>query len=236
MSSKNSINKSLVIIAGDIHGGWFNLCDKLVECQVEDACVIQVGDFGIGFNHDKEEEKLQLSLVNENFKERNNHLLVIRGNHDNPSYFNGRYKFSNLELLKDYTTIKINGEKFLFVGGGLSLDRTNRVIDVSYWLGEEVALIPNKVKKCDVLITHAAPSWNGANDKNCASFYNEDDPTLYAEAQAERKVIDQLITLSKAKYHYCGHMHEASLSYQGKTRSRIVNILELVEHRKYNDD
>src|ERR1700753_1506161 len=118
-----------ILHLGDIHGRFENLKKLIKRYKIgkndEVAYIIQCGDFGIGFHPTTDEENLH--LLNKFLKRRNIIMIVIRGNHDDPSFFTGTHIFSNLKLVSDYSTMDIYGIKYLFVGGAISIDRKPRL-------------------------------------------------------------------------------------------------------------
>ena len=104
-----------IYIIGDIHGAFNRLMKKVSDLDLKDCTLICVGDLGMGFNYSPEGERKGCLLMNEFFEERNMIFLSIRGNHDDPQYFNGpnRIDLSHFKLLPDYHTETINDEKFL---------------------------------------------------------------------------------------------------------------------------
>ena len=79
-----------IVICGDIHGDFNLLVNKVcVQYQMKDTLVIVAGDCGFGF----ERKGYYENIVKRNTKrvnESNNWFLFIRGNHDNPAYFDGK--------------------------------------------------------------------------------------------------------------------------------------------------
>lgn len=229
----NSITKPIIFV-GDIHGLWGNLFDRIEARDIRDCYLIGVGDLGVGFRYSPEGEVAGFEKINEFFKSRNISFLGIRGNHDDPAYFKGekRPRFSHFELLEDYTSLTLNGSKFLFVGGAISIDRLFRKPFVSYWPDEDFVLDKSKVVPCDVLVTHTAPTWNGPFDKEGIAFYCEKDPQLWDDCFKERKDMDRLLELAKPKHHYAGHFHTyCSVEHNG-CLSRILDELQFHEHRE----
>ncbi len=218
-----------IYILGDIHGKWNNLFSFIEVHDIQDCIIICVGDVGIGFKSKKYEQE-DFEILNADFKDRKINFVAIRGNHDDPSYFDGSVSLSNFELIQDYTLREINNEKFLFVGGAVSIDRSIRTPGKDWWEGEVFNLIKPAIKKCDVVITHSPPFWSGPYDKAGVEAWCAQDPTLWDECVKERKDIAELIELCEAKKHYCGHMHTSSwVDYLG-CFSRILNINEIYEH------
>jgi len=189
-----------IYIIGDIHGQITQLIDTIERTQLEKCFLICVGDLGVGFIN-KIQNDVIFTNLNKFLRSRKITFLSIRGNHDDPDYFDGNFKYSNVKLLKDYTTMKINDEKFLFVGGAVSVDRTYRQEGVSYWSDEVFILDDSKVKECDVLITHSAPMWIGPHTKKGINHLCERDEFLWDDILEERDMIEKLINLSKPKNH-----------------------------------
>jgi hypothetical protein len=158
--------------------------------------------------------------------------MSIRGNHSNPAYFDGSICYENFKLLPDYTTKTINGQKFLFVGGALSIDRKVRIMDVSYWKDEKFVYKPELVtEECDVLIIHSAPTWLGPFDKDGILSWCDKDEYLWKECVQERLDISELVEKCNPQKLYCGHFHISTQMDYGGYRGRILDELELVEHR-----
>lgn len=220
-----------IYIVGDTHGDWDVLFGRIDRADIKDCVLLHVGDIGIGFKS-PDKQKREFDLLNNRFQKRNIMFKGIRGNHDDPSYFLGQYNFSHFELLPDYSYRIFNGEKFLFVGGAVSVDRRLRVPNMSWWENEEFVLRPELVEKVDVLITHSAPNWIGPSDKAGISGWCEKDPTLWDECVKEREKHNELIKLCCPTKHYCGHFHVSAFTSVNGCDSRILNILEIIEHRK----
>jgi hypothetical protein len=218
-----------IYLVGDIHSAYDTLFRKIEHLDLKDCYLLHVGDGGEGFLPQHKQVR-QFEHYNNRFKKRNILFKSIRGNHSDPSYFLGQYTLSHFELLPDYTIRNYNGEKFLFVGGAVSIDRRLRVPHMSWWENEEFDLRPELIEKCDVLITHSAPSWNGECSKQGLENWCLQDPKLWDDCLKERKNHDKLIDLCKPEKHYCGHMHTSSTTYYNGCLSKILNILEIVEH------
>lgn len=218
-----------IYFIGDIHGQFANLLTLLERIELKDCYLICVGDFGIGF---RESDTTSCILMNDFFKERNIMFYSIRGNHDDPLFFKGRWriKHSNFELLEDYTSMELNGEKFLFVGGAVSIDRLYRHEGLSYWIDEIFKLDLDKIQECDVIVTHSGPTWNGPFEKDGIQSWCDKDPTLWEECLKERTEHDILIKKSKAKRHYCGHFHQYYFVDFDDCCSRIIAEFEIVQH------
>jgi metallophosphoesterase superfamily enzyme len=94
---------------GDIHGNFNGLITKLTQRRIRNENLIQVGDFGLGFRREKD-DLLFMDKLNESLIKKGNRLFVIRGNHDNPKFFDGAIQMSNLQLLPDYSVLNLEGK------------------------------------------------------------------------------------------------------------------------------
>lgn len=146
---------STLSFMGDIHGRL----DFIFQWQYrnEQSFLIQVGDFGIGFPDTEQ----RLDRLNTVLSQKGNTVYVVRGNHDDPSWFNNSTHrvFTHIKFVEDGTVLEILGKKILCVGGGISIDRSHRKPGKSYWVGEEMeyddqveAILPNN--DIDIVVTH----------------------------------------------------------------------------------
>jgi hypothetical protein len=227
---QNLSNKPVYIL-GDIHGDWNALFEKIKYTDIRDCILICVGDIGIGFLPQLKQIR-QNEFVCDFLKSRDIEFLGIRGNHDNPAYFDGSVNYDNFKLLPDYTSLNLNGKQFLLVGGAISIDRTIRKEGISYWRDEAFKLDHSKIQRCDVLITHSTPTWNGPLEKSgIFATFCQKDSTLWDECMEERRQHDILIKLCGAKRHLSGHFHQHSvIDFEGCV-STIVDILQIIEIR-----
>lgn len=221
-----------VYILGDVHGKWDALFRRINAAEISGCYLICVGDLGIGFKDSYAKEMRCLEIANEFFSKRDIQFLSIRGNHDNPGFFNDEiHEWSHLRLIPDYHVQFINEEKFLFVGGAISIDRRIRQPKISYWEDEPFVLRPEFVVKCDVLITHSAPSWIGPFDKQGIIGWCDQDEYLWRDCTKERDDIGKIAELSKPSRLYCGHFHQHYLAEQNGCHGRILAELDIFEHR-----
>ena len=79
-------DKMRLMYLGDIHGNFNIISQYVTRFDIRDAYIIQVGDFGVGFKT-LVKEKRQLDDINTALIKRNVIVYAIRGNHDQPSYF-----------------------------------------------------------------------------------------------------------------------------------------------------
>jgi len=241
-------------LIGDTHGirPVFNIIDRL---KLEGQKLIHVGDFGLGFVSITQDLK-NLEATDEMLMDTNNHLYVIRGNHDNPIFWDKSKglnlpKFHNLHLVDDYSVIKIEDKNILFIGGATSIDRRPRMSDVPYpsWWADEIfkydehkfGKIFNKDIKIDVVVTHTAPSFcppigskNDLVDTYVAieKQYGED---LRFELEHERGLVDvvyddlTMLYNQRPTHWFYGHFHNSKVLKKDGTEFRLLNVNEVYE-------
>lgn len=237
----------MILILGDIHGNFNFLKNQITTKRISDCSIIQVGDFGIGFTYDENDE-LTLQNLDSFLKDNNITMYVIRGNHDNPKYFEGNHVFGNLKLLSDYSTVSIDGNNFLFIGGAISVDRTHRIKENNsnikyggrkrcYWDNEGIEYLPELIKNItniDIVITHTAPDWCHPNNKLGFGNFVEDwariDTNLIRDLLFERNqmtnIFKDLYTNNKIKKHFYGHFHSSKLENFEGVDHHLLDINE----------
>lgn len=161
-----------LILIGDIHSD-FGYIEHLVQASgVINHNLVQVGDFGVGFD-DAGKLAARLKSLNNVLQNTGNTLWVIRGNHDDPAYFGGtdvlkarigevalEFEFSNINFLKDYSCVDFKSYSMFCVGGAYSIDRSRREEGIGYWADEIVQEIPENLPsdKELVVVTHTCPN------------------------------------------------------------------------------
>tara|TARA_R110000868_G_scaffold214309_1_gene464383 strand:- start:238 stop:1020 length:783 start_codon:yes stop_codon:yes gene_type:complete len=251
--TENNINFNIVMVLGDTHGNNMNIAPILLQKyrlnnNKETKCILQVGDFGMGFTK-LNGEKIYLKRLNDRLKKYNTYLYVIRGNHDDPQYFNdevfkeknGINNFSNIKLLKDHTllSLKINGDfkKVYCIGGAYSIDRSVRTQGDSYWSDEKFVLPSlderNKIGEVDVVITHTRPTGVWPLEKLAIQHWIMKDSQLYYDLDWEsgdmKTLFDTLKSNNTSFKHFYGHFHSSKVEYLGEFKHQCVGIDELVE-------
>jgi len=247
-----------LLFLGDIHGN-FNYVKWYIKAhKIKDCTIYQVGDFGIGFTNEFNDMNT-LGDLNKFLKEYNIQMYVIRGNHDNPKFFDGHLAnhFDNLHLLADYTVIDIEGTKILGVGGAISVDRrprmreqleyarANRDIEL-YWYDEVFVLDEEKLKtfeNIDIVVTHTAPDFCMPVNKNgfghLVQTFAQDDKKLYDDLRQERDLVTKMCNILKEKnkpdYWFYGHFHTDWFGNIEGVNYRLLAINEMYEYKNWKD-
>lgn len=227
-------NYDAIYFLGDIHGQHYPL-SRFLKPEIKNSLIIQVGDFGVGFqsiSHDA----LASRKITKWLTSGNNHLVLIRGNHDDPSLFTNN-SFLNSEaitLIPDYTYKTINNKSFLFVGGAISIDRLYRQPGKDYWPDENFILCSDlsSITKCDVLVIHTSPDvlYPYGDLKHLSSFLTK-DISLEAELISERKLVTQLYDCVKPQFVINGHFHKSHYENVNGCIHKTLDINEFWELR-----
>lgn len=195
------------------------------------SVIIVCGDCGFGFN------KFQyyidiLTKANELFSETNTHIIFVRGNHDDPSYFtNELINMSNIKTVPDYSVIKTMETNTLCVGGAISVDRLwrkqqeHRINKYSqskdkklYWDNEPIIVnenILNELRENNIqitsVVTHTCPSFSFPTEKDSAIGWLKMDENLKKDLDDERNsmtwLYEELIKEHKLFFWSYGHFH-----------------------------
>ena len=177
---------------------------------------------------------------------------MMRGNHDDPSYFNEeKISHQRFRTTPDYSVIQACGHNILCVGGAVSIDRTDRIEHdakhpdssvVSYWENEmpffnEEAL--NDIGhnfKIDTVVTHTSPTFCELISKAGLSEWAARDSNLLADCDSERRAMDHIFEYLKANNHplehwFYGHFHQNWSSSIDGVQFSMLDIMEFKELR-----
>jgi hypothetical protein len=226
-------NKPLIFL-GDHHGEWSYLFDIIDTKKISDCYLISVGDSGIGFT-DRLTQITNINYLNYEFKERNIIFMAIRGNHDDPDYFQGdnRVALDNFELIEDYSVYEHNSKHIQFIGGAVSIDRTSRTEGRSYWEDEVVKFDREKCKEVDILVTHTTPSWCFPQQFNEMVYgWAREDAYLIEDLTEERAIMDEIFKLCNPTMHLYGHFHSSWTERVNGCVSKLLDINEFWEYRE----
>lgn len=221
-----------IVVCGDVHGDFNLLVFKLcVQYQITDTVLIVAGDCGFGF--EKPDYYVNMTRQNGNrMNKANNWIVFVRGNHDNPAYFDGKaFIHSRFIAVPDYAIIKACSHTILCVGGAISIDRYFRIREWDkvqkhhrpsdtgnsifskgyYWPDEFPRFDEGKLDlikgycNIDTVITHTAPSFCEPLTKGNLSSWAENDSSLLQDVEQERKVMDTLHSRLIADSHPITH-------------------------------
>lgn len=230
-----------IVVSGDIHGEFtelvFRLCDRY---GMTDTLVIVAGDCGFGFEKPGYYEQVYRRIKGK-LNRSNNWVVMLRGNHDDPSYFNDeKVCYDRFRCVPDYTVLKACGRQILCVGGAVSVDRSSRSVGRNYWEDERPVFDAGKLleisSECriDTVITHTAPSFCEFVTKTGLESWLEKDPSLAFDCKEEREEIDKMLDFLKQTGHplshwFYGHFHHSWTSCIDCILYSMLDIMEFKE-------
>lgn len=244
-----------LMFLADIHGN-FNLINQyLKRFDIRDAYIMQLGDFGVGFNG-LLKEKRTLEYTHTELVKRNVIVYAIRGNHDYKPYFdNDPFGFTNIKLVKDYTVLNLEGQNILCIGGAISVDRMIRKTknqkignfdlktgSEGWWPDEVFNWEDDKLvnlRDINIVVTHTAPDYCIPDNGNgFGPFVNglvANDPDLKLDLLDERRKMTLAFQTVKmyndVKLHLYGHFHRSDMITIDGTEHRVLGVGELWEER-----
>ena len=231
-----------VDVIGDTHGNNRSIIDWIKNSSA--STLIHVGDIGAGFRSYETELVRLGDLLDKGGKT----VLSIRGNHDDPSYFDDRIyggSYGGVKLVKDGTILnwynsndyssKTYPRTILLNGGAVSIDRLLRVEGQSYWSDEGFVEVETSGISINHIITHTAPravSLMAGSNSFLKSFFDRDPflkKDLLTESQQVQTWIDNIIDKQQeppSSWFY-GHFHQSlTTDYRG-IQCRMLNIEEI---------
>ncbi len=239
-----------VVVCGDIHGAYEEMVFKLcIQYSMTNTLLIVAGDCGFGFEKPGYYEQT-FSRVSRRLTKANNWIVMIRGNHDNPAYFQEqRIHHERFRCIPDYSIVTSCGHTILCVGGAISIDRTYRLAVDSrphpaktacYWadempyFDEETMAGINSQYKIDIVVTHTSPSFCELITKDGLLGWAQKDAALLGDCERERAIIDKMFdTLLEAghplAHWYYGHFHQ---SWNTTIYGIMFSMLDIMEFKE----
>jgi len=216
----NKIFNNVILVGlGDTHNlNILPIMQAGLPDNISNLVIIAAGDCAEGFHHSLKERSVLRKLYT-HLRNINSYLIVCRGNHSNPGFFHENH-WANTEFndriyfAPDYSTFIVNEKSIQLIGGGISIDRSERILGRSYWLDEEVKFEPNRVEKVDILISHVAPTNAGlrkAEANTNVMYYHGVEAMqggdLLGDLANEQNIMQEISDLSECREHYFGHYH-----------------------------
>lgn len=249
-----------IVVVGDIHGEFNKLIHKCcVRYKVRDALIVVAGDCGVGFErpgyYDYVYERNRRYLSGSNCW-----LVMLRGNHDNPAYFNGPHRLCHARFMTvpDYSVLTACGHVVLCVGGAVSVDRMLRKNSPYYRPAESSAPLERNVYwedeipvfdsakleaivaafEIDTVITHTAPLVCDRIVKLGLFSFSIDDERLLVDVEEERAVMERLRTAllehgQPLRYWFYGHFHQ---SWHYEIDGVLYNMLDVMEFMELTEE
>ena len=228
--------ENLLLFSGDIHGELKKLVWKVtIQLGLENVSLVVAGDFGAGFGGTGSMDVLYNS-VKDRLEKYNITIYAVRGNHDNPDWFDGTHDYPRLKFLQDYKVYEIEGKTILPIGGAHSIDRDSRIEDnLAYekygsskrcwWPGEVIKKVPisELPDRVDIIVTHEAPiSFEPIIVREMG-----DGLKLWEDILDSRQYLNQILQEVKADLWIHGHYHRSTSGSYGDLLYRGLDIHEI---------
>jgi hypothetical protein len=138
--------------------------------------------------------------LNKKFKDNGAYVVFMRGNENNPDYFDGeKINYSNIIAVPDYSILSTKFGNILIIGGQLSVNRSWKKKHGNYWENEmpkfdemSIKEIGTEKLEINVLISSVSPSFCTENEADRIEPWLSQDKTLKEDAMAEREIMDKI--------------------------------------------
>ena len=170
-------------------------------------------------------------------------IYTIRGNHDDPAFFDGKHDFERLHFLPDHCIIELCSKRIYPVGGAVFADidmvdplsrKSRRMINDSLikfgsskrvWWPDEApsassgTLFPESV---DIVVSHEAPL--SFEPPLVRAGYVRDETWL--KIVESRKYLDYVLQIVNPTLWFYGHYH---CHYEGNFQNTLYQCLDIAE-------
>lgn len=201
---------------GDLHGALGRLRGFFHYGKHDDTLLICVGDIEMGIMKESMVHRV-FTTLDKRLSDINSHVILMRGNHDDPYYWSGVDAYTNIKFI-DNEYIYTNNRLMLLVGGAVSVDRAIREEGHDWWRGEGVnydfidkVIETDRKHEVDYLITHASYVFPPALAES-EGFLRiqkaiDAEEELSRELREEREHLKRLVDYVNPGTYVHGHYH-----------------------------
>lgn len=220
---------------GDIHGELKKLVWLLTEkYKLYNGSIIVAGDFGVGFGRPGSLDVMYQG-VSEKLEKHDITIYVVRGNHDNPEYFDGQHDRSRLKFLEDHKVYTIEGKEIYPIGGAVSIDRNDRIQANEecekygsrkrcWWPGEKPTYkTENLPDRVDYIVSHEAPL-----SFDPVIVRKTEDLSIWEDIVESRKYLNFVLGEINCSRWFHGHYHFSTSGAYGDILYRGLDIEEII--------
>jgi len=237
-----------VVVCGDIHGRFEVIYGNI---HIENSLIIVAGDCGFGFNKPAHYDHLYTTKMSRCLNKKGNTVLFVRGNHDDPAYFDGHlFAKKRAICIPDYAVVRTLEHTILCIGGATSIDRLIRKAREArhstslYWTEEQPVFSPEKIQeitdadiRIDTVITHTCPSFCEPTTKIGLEEWIKNDQPLADDVRHERQLMDSIWYELHRQGHpvrqwWYGHFHFSHWREQDGCYFRLLDVNEMDVLRK----
>lgn len=219
------IQHTPVYLIGDLHTNYKEFKERFeADKSLKDCTFIFLGDMDF---HDEETAYNQFKELDKMLYDRNINSYIIRGNHDNPKFWEPNEfdwtfeeivfwnKFKSFRPIGSHTRIKINNNIGIIISGAVTINRTGLTPGINYWPDyDKIDLPPDFIdygeglKNIDFIIGHTGPVHSDIfkeQQTGCECYLK--DGFLVQDLDNEQKLLRGILRRYRPKRWYCGHYH-----------------------------
>lgn len=228
-----------LFLMGDYHRHEETLNEKLKAICADDvpSALVILGDYDVHSASDIDELRELLTVYPIDY-------YLLRGNHDNPVYWQDRgiaplFENPYFHLLEDVDCLRWNNIKFLTVNGAISVDRTCVRHDMGNCWPKEEPVPTDAIKQIgalikdhgtfDVLLSHTGIISGKTIKSEFTKSFASTDETLLGDLEEEKKLMQKIQIASGVKEHYFGHFHTSWTGEEYGIDCRCLDICELTQ-------
>lgn len=228
------------IVVGDIHGKPGVSLAKIEKEYSAVNNIFFLGDIGVGFTQHnyKPISKISKRMVGINPDAT---IWVLRGNHDNPSFYNLYHhkhqietRYPNVKILNDFDTLEFDdGKTGIVIPGAVSVDRFMRYPGADWWKDEIPAyqLLDEVDGHFDYLFSHGGlfPLDVPVEKTSSIEIFKRYDHDLNKDLEEEKNFWLKVLEKYTPEKWFLGHFHFTHEESRGGTSIRYCNIDEVVK-------
>lgn len=213
-----------VAVAGDWHGNARHAVTVIAKAAAQlhalgqQPLILQLGDFGIWPDNGlRFQGKNYLEQVAEALNRHDAMLGFVDGNHEDFDQLEAYARLApgapvvpimgNIGWITRGTHWNWHGREWLALGGGVSLDKTDRIKGISWWPQEEITKHQAAYAatiQADVMITHDCPSGVRHTFGETPHWW---DPADIARSDRHRDLLQDICAQVKPRWLMHGHLH-----------------------------
>lgn len=234
-------NITNIYFVGDIHGEFTKLAHDITYVhELKNSVVIITGDSGFWYHKPGYYERIWYRMK-KRLEKNNNMILCVRGNHDNPWYYDPQNwpGYDRWKTVQDYEILDIQGTKILCIGGATSIDQKHRhewnAKQEKYgsekriwWKSERPLHVPEShlPTRVDVIVSHEAPIQVGP------VVYRSEDMELevYRNICEDREYLGKVLENLKPRRWFFGHYHKSYSGTYAHSLYHGLGIHELIQY------
>ena len=227
-----------VYLMGDFHRQTERLKEKLQEITAAGgpSAIILLGDYDAHTASDIDQLKDLLTKHPIDY-------YLLRGNHDNPLYWQDRdisslFEDSYFHFLHEVDCIQWGDVRFLTVNGAVSVDRSCVRFDRGHcW--PDIEPVPkdtvDQIRKLigqhgefDVLLSHTGIISGQTIKSEFTKSFASTDETSLEDLEKERALMQRIQIASGVERHYFGHFHQSWQGDEYDIDCRCLDICEMI--------